>query len=760
MADANVFRIGEFTAEVRMLNNKLAEAKAANEFLLNTLTSRAHEQLVKDQEHEKTVQKYRQLKAQLGITRQRSPSAPKKSALAQKKKLSSTTTSIAEDSTGFLTDDDGDELPFPRHGGKLQRQQKSEDALFDSVDSLVDLSEHKVLEPEPAVPKKIEEPKPKAPEMPREIGYGLASLRQGTPPPEWEEPQYSSNGVKRANLPSNGVVQRLGGFNITQPSGEIQHVPLPFYQDARTARPPPREIVPREIVPRENYFTDGEHNHLSGLATFIESEDPELWPSWERHAEHSPRHTARQWQEYYEAKVRPAFLKRMEQRAEAAAKVSADFSMENTPDSSETSASVESQIDGEKKDVQAPDESVETVEGAAPSTVTAIRDEQSPGVEPEVKALSQEFKPEDKTDTSQAVAGASKPASPTETALVESSHAATAETSRLSQEYAGPNPAQQLPHVRATMQAKAIVESIPGLSGSSPPVRYRQTSTFHHGGTETDVVVRKIVPRSSFLTKNIIPPTSNDKSPPKSRWARLGQATSEANLGAPGGNDDFSIEDLFAKPKSFHSDPQAFRSVVITIPTGVDHSTALSKIRVPGCKLFSSICLNTSQMRLSPPTTSNSLLVVFVTGDMAQNFIKQQLITPIEHLCSTSQTLVKSTTTLIPTATNPIPRDIQIPKCSRVLWIHCPDGVGALKIPLTAHAIWQSLVRCGVESSHRPMHGSQDPSDGKVLLEFASIAVAKKAHDTVKSCEWDLRVGLKSGYGEDPCGKVDEVAVE
>lgn len=74
----------------------------------------------------------------------------------------------------------------------------------------------------------------------------------------------------------------------------------------RTLRHETRSLQqPREISAEQ-------HNRLAGKATWIEGYDKQRYDThWEEYARQHRDHSARQWRQYYEAEIRPAYLKKM-----------------------------------------------------------------------------------------------------------------------------------------------------------------------------------------------------------------------------------------------------------------------------------------------------------------------------------------------------------------------------------------------------------------------------------------------------------------
>lgn len=787
MDDANQlrFRNGELTAEVRMLNGRLADANNANCYLLSQVALRANDQNLKDiarleRQHKKTLRENLQLRAHLGLT-------SKKNTFTLKGKRDSTATTITEDSAEDFTDDDDDDedLLFAPHGRKLQQHQP-QDSIVDSFDSLVDLSEHEALKPEPAVNEEVVEPIPKAPERPMEIGYGLMNLTERTPRPEWEYPEEEPD---RSNAPYDGKVEHLySGPSVRLRDGTYVNMPLPFPPQANPSRPFDRNAYSGQN--RGGYpFTDGEHNHLSGNAFFIEDlEGHELTQWWNKRARDYPKHTADEWRQYYEEKIRPAYLKKMKLRAEASVENSPESSQEitMTPASTDTGASFKTQISTSQTPDQTPVESIEHVEALAPSVVTAVQHEQSSDVEAEVNVASKEVTPSVDSSYFEVVPELSKSSSPVASSEVESTKHTMPQTTELTQEDSIPKitpPAETTSTVEQKMAP--ILEPLSGLSAILPHLLHRQNnmpSAFHqvvagsHPAQASDFAQQKATPQSRFMKRNIIPAGINlepgvaaqhDRRqthtgrPPHPDFYRRDPLSREFTPSTNPYPPD-SVEDLFAKPAIFHADPVAFRSLTMSIPPGINLATALSKIHFPGATLFSSAYFETSKMKhLTPPSTSNHIILIFTSGTIAQEFLKQQQITPIQHFCPILKTQVPSLTTLIPTATRPIPthtqRDIFDLKLTRVLWILSPDGIGRPPIPLTPEAAWRALVHSGAGSVKTPLHAYEDADQGgKIFLEFASMREAKMAWERVDKLRYFFGHAVEFGFGVDSCGEVVE----
>lgn len=802
--DANQlrFRNGELTAEVRMLNSKLTDANNANNYLLTQVSMHANDHHVKDvarleRQHKKAVREIDQLKAQIALIRKRSPyslSAPKKNAFALKAKRSIVTTAFTDDSAEYGTDDDDGDLLFAPHAGKLQLQD-TQTSLVDTSDTLVDLSEHQVLEPEVKVEEKIPEPSPKKPERRLQMEYGLMNVKQRPPRPLWEQGLPEER--KDPNAPWDGMVDNLYGgrmMHLRQPDGTVDHIPMPFCTP-ETPEPQHHRVRPDRYTRDGTYFNDDEHNRLAGNAMFIEAMGGnDLLVYWQKRAGNGSRHTARQWREYYEANIRPAYLEkqRLRDEAQAAPTTSPESSPESTPissfEDSKTLDETEASAPETSQDVTP--QSIEVVEVEEKTTsvaVTAIHDDDTIlEAEVEVKTTTQSVTTSLDSNYFEVVSQVSTPASRVASPQSEVMQLITSKTPesaeedaisepfQLSLEDVTPEPTQpsQEEVSISDMNAGLKLEPLPGLPELPPHNRERRPSVFQQVAAGNSPAQRsdndqqkRSPPRGSrFMIKNIIPTVDSTLSvgearapyeprpyqgghPPRQTFQRDGYFR--------GNETPTCIEDLFAKPANVHDEPLAFRSVIMTIPSTINLLTALKSIRFPSATLFSSSYLETTRMKVTPPLTTNHILLVFLSGTVTQAFIKHHSTSPLQHLCPQTQTLIPSTTTLIPTATRPLAihtqKFIQTHNLSRVLYITCPDGVGYPPIPLTAEVAWRALVNSGLGNVKCPLHAWQDPVNGKIYLEFASMRESKTAWDTMMKMPYYFGRSSTFGFEKDPC---------
>lgn len=794
------FRNGELTAEVRMLNSKLTDANTANTYLLNQVSIHANNQHIKDasrleRQHKKAIREIDQLKAQLALVRKKSPyslSAPKKNAFALKAKRSIVTTAFTDDSAEYDTDDDDGNLLFAPHGGKLQLQD-TQTSLVDTSDTLVDLSEHQVLEPEVKVEEKIPEPSPKKPEKRLQMEYGLMNVKQRPPRPIWE--QGLPEEPKDPNAPWDGMVDNLYGgrmMHLRQPDGTVDHIPMPCFTP-QTPEPPQYRGRPDRYTRDGTYFNDDEHNRLAGNAVFIEAmEGNDLLVYWQKRAGNGSRHTARQWRDYYEANIRPAYLEKQRLRDEAQACLTTvpESSHEVTPTSSPEDSNVfETEVTTPEKPEEAVSEGVELVDEKTTSVaVTAIHDDETTlAAEVEVKTTTQSVTTSLDSNYFEVVSQVSTPAGRVASPQSEVMQLITSKTPesaeedaisepfQLSLEDVTPEPTQPSPQEVSIsdMNAGLKLEPLPGLPEFPPHSRDRRPSVFQQVAagnppaqrSDNDQQKRSPPRGSRFMIKNIIPTVDSTlsvgeaRAPPYEPRPYQGgpplRQTFQRDGYFRGNETPTCIEDLFAKPVNFHDEPLAFRSVIMTIPSTINLLTALKSIRFPGATLFSSSYLETTRMKVTPPLTTNHILLVFLSGTVAQAFIKHHSTSPIQHLCPQTQTLIPSTTTLLPSATRPLAihtqKFIQTNNLSRVLYITCPDGVGHPPIPLTAEVAWRALVNSGLGNVKCPLHAWQDAESGKIFLEFASMRESKTAWDTMMKMPYYFGRWSTFGFEKDPC---------
>lgn len=823
MDDANQLRFqnGELTAEVRMLKSSLSNAHGGNVYMLSQLTARAHEQTQViarlELRNEETVRENDHLRACLGMPSQRvayGPRAPVQLNLHGRDTKKATT--VTESSVDYLT---GNEYGshFAPHNNKLQLQATHASGV-ESFDSLVDVSEHQVLQPTIVVQEKEKEPAPKV-ERPREIGIGLANL---TPHPIWEQDDDTDDRTDNPGMPAQRRARANNNFYVDLPGGEKLLVPVPAYSEHHRDDPTPHVPMPfnrnaysDSLIPAGTVFSDSEHNRLSGNAVFIEEMDQgEQDRYWLRRGRTSPKHTAQEWRRYYEEHIRPAYIMKARfQQFAALGDVSRPDSSSHkiTPNSGQqispvggekASKSLETEAGASEepeqalaktievvKDVEDAEcvEGVENVEAATPSAVTVVHGLQPPVVSTEVKSTtnSQEEKSTTEHDHHEivSVSRVSKAASPATVVQAEMTQAVKFEKPELDQEESTTDTSQPIPVSTANKESNSMLEPLSGIPSFPPHSRDCPSSAIHQvvAGQHPSQQMKDVHPSQQM--KDVQTGGIRDSRffhAPSDEMGMGGETRQNrgSHQSHPGGSHQTnsrsnhspdrapfhsnfgpdSVEDLFAKPKNFHADPLAFRSVEITVPPSIDLVTALSKVRINSGTLFSSTYLETSKLNTLPRDPNNRVILVFLSGMTAQEFVRQSATHAIvHHLCKETKTFVRTEATLINSASRPITeqtqREILDYQLTRVVWIRSPGvhGRGNALIPLTAEAAWRALVHGGSSRGVKvPLHAWEDDS-GVIRLEYASLSEARAAVQMIAQCSHYFGTA-EYGFAPDPCG--------
>jgi hypothetical protein len=137
-------------------------------------------------------------------------------------------------------------------------------------------------------------------------------------------PSASAAGQEKSEKP---VELEAGAFDpngkiltIETDEGELFYIETaPALTSTEEANKRPLRHERRSLSPRIAAY---EHNRLAGVATFIDDFDRETYAAyWQQYASEHRDHSARQWREYYEAEIRPAYRKKMAGEVQAAEKV-------------------------------------------------------------------------------------------------------------------------------------------------------------------------------------------------------------------------------------------------------------------------------------------------------------------------------------------------------------------------------------------------------------------------------------------------------
>jgi hypothetical protein len=136
-------------------------------------------------------------------------------------------------------------------------------------------------------------------------------------------------------------------LTIETHEGELFYIQTgPALTSTEEANKHPLRRERRSLSPR---IAAHEHNRLAGVATFIDDLDNEAYAAyWQQYASEHRDHSARQWREYYEAEIRPAYRKKLAGEVQAAEKV------ESSGDESKEVVVSGDENDDERKDSVVP----------------------------------------------------------------------------------------------------------------------------------------------------------------------------------------------------------------------------------------------------------------------------------------------------------------------------------------------------------------------------------------------------------------------
>ncbi|EME39443.1 hypothetical protein DOTSEDRAFT_179990 [Dothistroma septosporum NZE10] len=207
--------------------------------------------------------------------------------------------------------------------------------------------------------------------------------------------------------------------------------------------------------------------------------------------------------------------------------------------------------------------------------------------------------------------------------------------------------------------------------------------------------------------------------------------------------------DLFHKPRA--EDRNVHRTVLIAnIPPIITLAQVLDTVR--GGKIFSATYHETAKFRTSPPTTTNTITVVFVNGKHAQKFVEHSLSYPVILEPSLIESSTPAAVSLLPTPTRPIPERLlyqAIPAgLTRVLYVY--ELSPKLKEPGAVLAKIQQIE----PSVPWPLKAGYD-EDGVMVLEYASMSEAEMAWMVVNNCPQEFP-GVSKGFLGDPCERALE----
>ncbi|KAK3718359.1 hypothetical protein LTR37_005172 [Vermiconidia calcicola] len=486
-------------------------------------------------------------------------------------------------------------------------------------------------------------------------------------------------------------------------------------------------------------FLNVEHNRLLGAAFFIEemSED-EKAEHWERLAFDKGRHSAKEWQAYYEEMVRPAYLAkvgRVEAAADAVSARDTTFPANNTH---EVSASGFSGSAAAKENHEALLDAPQLGPGAEGSLITV----KSPNKEACSPALLQ---------------GQVTPAAPL------GANKVTTEPSSVKEDQCGAKVANmvdndggscyanrhshtggQLPTGTSIVHNENHATDTPGPGDSKPTTDNPPTSPQVLSGYPSITPLSSKAPAFDPTLTPSLPAISRADTPVR-RSPHFSQFPTEASE---------ILHDID------NEDESRFHTVIISdIPTTVSLSDIVAKVR--GGKMLSAKFIATAGMKTIPPLDTNATLIVFLSAQRAKayaDFCQQEGIffesggDDLEHVRATVQMIRTPTMSMHPR----ILFDLRERALTRVLFVIDAQH------KWTAEQVVEQLVRHDW-NLERPLVAGRD-EDGILFFEFADVRDAAAAWRAVDRDRWYFD-GASKGFLPDPCDRpletlreVDDVA--
>lgn len=487
-------------------------------------------------------------------------------------------------------------------------------------------------------------------------------------------------------------------FRIYQSDGTSYDLPIPASGNKNgsthlTSSPAPRPFP----------FQDGVHNALLGRACFLEDETKEERAEhWNEYAKRDERHTAKEYEAYYEHVIRPLYLAKMQEREQAANK-----SVKNAPQPKEEPAT-ENLLEFD------PQQNVEETSSTADTVVGDLKHGSEPHAEEVAPTLN--ITPDPAAGDKRSVAYD-----------INASSSAAPEVHTVQEVVCRNEDASSTEAMAPSSTTTSTDISTPGVH---TPV---MTPSANLGAAKAFQQQLRI----GELRHHAFPRRSSPRTP---RYV----------YDSPPQNCPFSTADLLGKPAE--GDRHPCRTVLITnIPSTTTLHSVLSNIKNAG-KIFSATYLDTAGMRTTPKVETNTVLLTFVSGKRAENFAKRHNTEEETIFLSSSTESIpyKANVTLLHTPTRPIPayilRQVRENNLSRVLFVH--DHLQRWDLDQVEY----ELLRGG---ARKPFHISYDAEvTGLMVFEFASLAEGKKAWEVVQR-DYGFFQGVGHGFYGDPCeGKV------
>ena len=508
------------------------------------------------------------------------------------------------------------------------------------------------------------------------------------------------SGTSPVTTNSHVAYNALNKTTTISPSDEISEQRSGEMGQWTAFQPPPSPSTELVFSAR---FLDAEHNRLLGAASFIEDmTDVEQEEHWEKLATEKDRHSAREWQLYYEAMVRPVFLAKLAASDESVEVLSVDGEGE---DSTTTEQNELGFVHDDKAWVQP---------GLAASKWA-----------PKVEEVSREPGNVADEPTIRPVAPMGKAVVCSQTArethdLVTDHYTRTINSSCVS-------PGVQ--NLGELTQARTEAIGIPTSAFSNP-----SSSEPNHNNEQLRESVQVATTPPHDRTRGTIDVCNGDSASSAQPSPVRRHSPREFN---------FRQEPCILY-KFESTDDNLFHTVLITnIPLKISLADVLSIVR--GGKIVSATFLETACMKTRPPMSGNAAMIVFLGAQNAKRYVEFCQQYPV-HLSDGSNTPLHIS--LLRTPSRPMhPRlvnDMREYGVSRVLFVIDAEH------QWTPEGVVQEMVNC-YRDLKRPIKAGRD-DDGVLVVEFADVRDSADAWLTVERNTWFFH-GASKGFLPDPCAR-------
>ena len=536
-------------------------------------------------------------------------------------------------------------------------------------------------------------------------------------------------------------------------------------------------------------FMPVEHNWLMANATFIEEKDLDeyldVWQDLENGVRFGGRHAKEEWKEYYEERVRPVFLRRMEGRAKA------DAGGE-VRGGEQGDSEVKRAESVEVEEVLRPEEEVaarQDVDGAA-DVAAKIQEEHDDCAEEVLKIdgraaddFTQESADADQQNKE------NDPLPPASEVVVQVKEVAETEDVIAIEE--------AVPTKKAVgFEESQWAEPEPKTNRFPGSVRYDAAGTRSKHAEEVSPKSQLARKQESAVTKPPIPAfgSSNPLAPPQGTstapsapipglaggWPkpaprRHQQAPLGPRFHASASQKDpqtwnalfFSIQQKSANVFALGSNEKSLRTVIITgVPVGTKLVDILDKVR--GGKIVGANPVDTAGMKTTPPITTNTILVEFLGSKQAKAFVEFCASHPLHLATSAQDEQAQISVDLIRTQTLRLPPKLQtdmlLPEgaLTRILFLIFPDPSTAPVPDALARQISSFAASFGFHELPRHPLRITGEEDGLVEFEYADVRQAATAWQVVKLWQetgrWKkVEEGrVSKGFARDPCARALE----